>query len=108
MEGDTEGLTDARRRSSRAMRRIKGSGFPARRHGRVCILSPDAVRAIFPLVSIIFTSNVSALFSFLFVDEDSAPDSSIDRLGIAFQLRALSLCTREHAFAFPIHDTDCR
>lgn len=53
VKSNTEALTDARKRGSRAMRRIKGSGFPARRHTRVCILSPDAVRALSQLVNII-------------------------------------------------------
>lgn len=51
------------------MRRIKGSGFSARRHTRICILSPDAARALSQIVNVIFNPSISALL----VDEDSAP-----------------------------------
>ena len=50
VKDDQEALTDARKRGSRATRRIKGSRVPARRHARVRMLSPDAVRAVSPSV----------------------------------------------------------
>ena len=61
--------------------------MPARRHARICTLSPDVVRMISQPVNIIIISSISALI----VDENSAPLQYIRTLGMAVQLRALSL-----------------
>ena len=67
---------------------------PARRHTRVCILSPDAVRGSFSLVNIITDPIISALF----VDEEHFSDAA---LRISIQLRALHLVL--YGSQLPIH-----
>ena len=63
VKSDKGSFTDAQQRGSRATRRIKGSGFPARRHTRVCMLSPDTVMAVSPLVNVIIMPRISALLA---------------------------------------------
>ena len=84
LKKDTEALTDARRRGPRAMRRIKGSPPGTM---LAYILSPDVVRTISQAVNMVTISSISALFD----DEISGPELNHSTLGMAFQLRALSL-----------------
>ena len=70
MKSESEALADAHRRGSRATRRIKGSDFPARRDTRVCMLSPDAVRALSPPENVMI---FPACRDVLVVNEGSAP-----------------------------------
>lgn len=57
----------------------------------VPMLSGQSLISNSPLVEHILRHQLFASFRALFVDEDSAADSSIDRVGVAVQLRALSL-----------------